>query len=92
MSRLPSICFNLKAIQDRQAVGYFAYRPWSGEPDQGHYALALKVQQGLGRDQYGGEIFCFRGRKGDLIKILWHDGVGMSLNLKRVEAGSSSGR
>ena len=50
-------------------------------------SLALKVQQGLGRDPHGGEIFCFRGRKGDLIKILWHDGVGMSLYLKRLEAG-----
>lgn len=43
--------------------------------------LALKVQQGLGRDPHGSEIFCFRGRKGDLIKVLWHDGVGMSLYL-----------
>jgi len=42
----------------------------------GMNSLALKVQQGLGRDPHGGEIFCFRGRKGDLIKILWHDGVG----------------
>jgi transposase len=28
-------------------------------------SLALKVQQGLGRDPHGGEIFCFRGRQGD---------------------------
>jgi len=53
----------------------------------GMNSLALKVQQGLGRDPHGGEIFCFRGRKGDLIKILWHDCVGMSLYLKRLEAG-----
>lgn len=53
----------------------------------GMNSLALKVQQGLGRDPHGVEIFCFRGRKGDLIKILWHDGVGMSLYLKRLEAG-----
>ncbi|WP_409529889.1 IS66 family insertion sequence element accessory protein TnpB [Shinella sp.] len=52
-------------------------------------SLALKVQQGLGRDPHGGEVFCFRGRKGDLIKVLWHDGVGMSLYLKRLEAGKS---
>ena len=42
----------------------------------GMNSLALKVQQGLGRDPHGGEIFCFRGRKGDLVKLLWHDGVG----------------
>lgn len=43
--------------------------------------------QGLGRDPHAGEIFCFRGRKGDLVKLLWHDGVGMSLYTKRLEAG-----
>ena len=53
----------------------------------GMNSLALKVQQGLGRDPHGGEIFCFRGRKGDLIKVLWHDGVGMSLYAKRLEKG-----
>ena len=36
----------------------------------GMNSLALKVQQGLGRDPHGGEIFCFRGRKGDLLKIV----------------------
>jgi transposase len=49
--------------------------------------LALQVQQGLGRDPHAGEVFCFRGRKGDLVKLLWHDGVGMSLYTKRLEAG-----
>ena len=54
---------------------------------RGMNTLALTVQQGLGRDPHAGEIFCFRGRKGDLVKLLWHDGVGMSLYLKRLEAG-----
>jgi transposase len=36
--------------------------------------LALQVQQGIGRDPYAGEVCCFRGRKGDLVKILWPDG------------------
>ena len=54
---------------------------------KGMNTLALQVQQGLGRDPYAGEIFCFRGRKGDLVKILWHVGVGTSLYLKRLEAG-----
>ena len=27
----------------------------------------------------------FRGKRGDLVKILWHDGVGMSLYAKRLE-------
>jgi len=54
---------------------------------KGMNTLALQVQQGLGRDPNAGEIFCFRGRRGDLVKILWHDGVGTSLYLKRLEAG-----
>ena len=54
---------------------------------KGMNTLALQVQQGLGRDPHAGELFCFRGRKGDLVKILWHDGVGMSLYMKRLEAG-----
>lgn len=40
----------------------------------------------------GGEPSCRHafetdGERGDLVKILWHDGVGMSLYLKRLEAG-----
>ena len=54
---------------------------------RGMNTLALQVQEGLGRDPHAGEIFCFRGRRGDLVKILWHDGVGMSLYLKCLEAG-----
>ena len=54
---------------------------------RGMNTLAVAVQQGLGRDPHAGEIFCFRGRKGDLVKLLWHDGVGMSLFAKRLERG-----
>ena len=46
---------------------------------RGMNTLALAVQQGLGRDPHGGEIFCFRGRKGDLVKLLWHDGGGIGV-------------
>ena len=53
----------------------------------GMNSLALKVQEGLGRDPHGGEVFCFRGRRGDLVKILCHDGVSMSLYATRLEAG-----
>jgi len=49
--------------------------------------LAVAVQQGLGRAPHAGEIFCFRGRKGGLVKLLWRDGAGMSLCIKRLEAG-----
>lgn len=53
----------------------------------GMNSLALKIQQGLGRDPHGGEIFCFRGRKADVVKLLWFDGIGASLYAMRLEAG-----
>jgi len=49
--------------------------------------LALLVQQGQKRNPHCGDLFVFRGRAGSLIKIIWHDGIGMSLYLKRLEAG-----
>ena len=54
---------------------------------KGMNGLALLVQQGLGRDPHGGELFCFRGRPGQLMKVLWHDGVGMSLYVKWIDHG-----
>jgi transposase len=55
---------------------------------KGMQGLALLVQQGLKRDPHGGDLFVFlRGRAGALIKIIWHDGVGMSLYAKRLEKG-----
>jgi len=49
--------------------------------------LALQVQQALGRDPHVGDLYVFRGKRGDLVKILWHDGLGMSLYAKRLEKG-----
>jgi len=39
--------------------------------------LAVKVQTALTEDPYGGHVFVFRGRRGDLVKLLWSDGDGM---------------
>jgi transposase len=41
--------------------------------------LALQVQQALKRDPHAGDLFVFRGRRGNLVKVLWHDAMGMSL-------------
>src|SRR3546814_13558080 len=54
---------------------------------KGMQGLALLVQQALGRDPFGGDLFVFRGRAGSLTKIIWHDGIGMSLYVKRPETG-----
>lgn len=54
---------------------------------RGMNGLALQVQEVLQRDPHAGDLFVFRGAKGNLIKILWHDGLGMSLYAKRLERG-----
>jgi transposase len=54
---------------------------------RGMNGLALLVQESLKRDPHAGDLFVFRGRKGDLVKIIWHDGLGMSLYAKRLEKG-----
>ena len=66
-------------------------RVWlaSGVTDmrRGMNTLALQVQEDLGRDPHAGDLYIFRGRRGDLVKCLWHDGVGISLYAKRLERG-----
>ncbi len=53
----------------------------------GMNGLALQVQEALQRDPHAGDLYVFRGRRGDLVKILWQDGLGMSLYAKRLERG-----
>ena len=54
---------------------------------RGMDGLALQVQQTLSHDPFAGDLFVFRGRRGDMVKIIWHDGVGFSLYAKRLERG-----
>jgi transposase len=54
---------------------------------RGMNGLAIQVQETLRRDPHGGHLFVFRGRRGDLIKVLWHDDQGMCLFAKRLERG-----
>ena len=54
---------------------------------RGMNGLALQIQQTLKRDPHAGDIFAFRGRRGDLLTVLWHDGLGLSLYTKRLERG-----
>ena len=54
---------------------------------RGMNGLALQVQEGLKRDPHAGDLYVFRGRRGDLIKIIWHDGLGASLYAKRLDRG-----
>jgi transposase len=54
---------------------------------RGFDGLALLVQEQFKRDPHSGQLFVFRGRRGGLIKMLWHDGQGMCLFSKRLERG-----
>ncbi|MBK8840827.1 MAG: IS66 family insertion sequence element accessory protein TnpB [Hyphomonadaceae bacterium] len=58
---------------------------------RGMQGLALQVQEGLHRDPHAGDLFVFRGRRGDLVKIIWHDGLGLSLYAKRLDRGRFTG-
>ena len=54
---------------------------------RGMYGLAALVETTLAEEAYGGDVFVFRGRRGDLIKVLWADRDGLCLFAKRLERG-----
>jgi transposase len=54
---------------------------------RGMYGLAALVETVLAEQVYGGDVFVFRGRRGDLIKVLWADRDGLCLFAKRLERG-----
>jgi transposase len=54
---------------------------------KGFDGLAALVQQHLGQDPFSGQLFAFRGRRGDLMKVLSWDGQGLCLYAKRLEKG-----
>ena len=54
---------------------------------QRHERAGAASAAGLGRDPHAGDLYVFRGARGDLLKIAWHDGIGMSLYAKRLERG-----
>lgn len=54
---------------------------------RGFTGLSAVVQTTLEAEPLSGHVFVFRGRRGDLIKILWFDGDGLCLFAKRLERG-----
>jgi transposase len=54
---------------------------------KGFDGLAMRVQEVLKRDPHSGHLFVFRGKRGDLVKLLWHDGQGLCLFAKRLDRG-----
>ena len=54
---------------------------------RGFTGLSAIAQTVLQQNPFGGHVFVFRGRRGDLIKLLWWDGDGLCLFAKRLERG-----
>ena len=54
---------------------------------KGMDGLAALVQQALRADPFAGEVFIFRAKRADRVKILVYDGTGLVLYSKRLEAG-----
>ena len=54
---------------------------------RGFATLAAQAKQTLEQDPFTGQMFVFRGRRGDLIKVIWWDGQGACLFSKRLENG-----
>ncbi len=54
---------------------------------KGFTGLSVLAEKTLKQDPYSGHLFVFRGRRGDLIKVIWFDGQGACLFSKRLERG-----
>jgi transposase len=54
---------------------------------RGFDGLSAQVQNTLQQQPFSGHIFAFRGRRGDIVKLLWWDGDGLCLFAKRLERG-----
>jgi transposase len=54
---------------------------------RGFTGLSAQVQTVLEQDPLSGHVFAFRGRRGDMVKLLWFDGDGLCLFQKRLERG-----
>src|ERR1700747_1545983 len=53
----------------------------------GFTGLSSLVQTKVEENPFSGHVFVFRGRRGDLLKVLWWDGDGLCLFAKRLERG-----
>lgn len=54
---------------------------------KGFNGLAALIANELRRDPYSGQLFVFRGKRGDYLKCLYWDGTGLCLFSKRLEQG-----
>ena len=53
----------------------------------GMNGLAAKAQMTLLEDPLAGHVFVFRGKRGNVVKVLWATSDGVCLLIKRLERG-----
>jgi len=54
---------------------------------KGFDGLSMLAQEVLKQEPFLGHLFVFRGKRGDLVKVLYWDGQGFCLFAKRLEKG-----
>lgn len=54
---------------------------------RGFTTFTAKAETVLKQDPFAGHMFAYRGRHGDLIKIIWCDGQGAGLFSNRLDRG-----
>jgi transposase len=54
---------------------------------KGMSGLTMLVQQSLAENPFSGAVYGFCGRRTGLIKLIWHDGIGLCMLTKRLERG-----
>jgi transposase len=69
-----------QGVKVHLALGYTDMR-------KGMDGLAMLVQGVLRQDPFSGHLFVFRGRRANLLKIVFWDGTGLCLFTKRLEQG-----
>ncbi len=57
------------------------------EMRKGFAALTVQAEAVLKLDPFAGHLFVFRGRRGDLVKVISWEGQGACLFLKRLDKG-----
>ena len=74
-------------VAEGSAVNFLRVTDSDRHP-QGIYRAGRDGTDGAGRENlFSGRVFVFRGRRGNLIKVLWWDGDGLCLLAKRLERG-----
>ena len=69
-----------------RAVRIWAY-PEPADLRRGYNGLYGLVKQGLGRDPLSGEVVLFLNKKRSSCKLLYWDGTGLCIFMKRLERG-----